>query len=157
MNYTISFFWMLMILGPLKFTLWTFCNVNIFQKILHFYPTSKNGWLKHDFLVTLNVLVGVHERVENLLTRVGIRDLTFWGSLFCNFITCKIQKVLKICELQTHLYYILCKYNNFYTIGMYCCHSCVFCVFDTKKRRKNDNSGGGGGIQCLTHLIWKYC
>ena len=37
----------------------------------------------------------------------------------------------------------------FYTIGMYCCHSCVFCVFDTKKRRKNDNSGGRGGKAML--------
>ena len=54
------------------------CDVNSFLKILYFYPTPKNGWLKHDFLVTLNVLVGVHEKVENLLTRIGIRDLTFW-------------------------------------------------------------------------------
>ena len=47
--------------------------------MMHFYPTPKMGGTKHDFLVTLNVPVGVHVRVKNLLTRIGIRDL-----LFCN-------------------------------------------------------------------------
>ena len=51
-------------------------NVNIFHKILHFYPTLKNGGPKHDFFVLMNVPAGVHERVKNLLTRIGIRDLT---------------------------------------------------------------------------------
>ena len=53
------------------------CDVNSFLKILHFYPIPKNGGSKHDFLMTLNALVGVHERVKNLLTRIGVHDLTF--------------------------------------------------------------------------------
>ena len=39
---------------------------------------------KHDFFALLNVLVGVHEKVENLLTRIGIRDLTFCDHFFRN-------------------------------------------------------------------------
>ncbi len=30
--------------------------------------------------MTLNVLVGVHERVENLLTRIGVREFLFCDS-----------------------------------------------------------------------------
>ena len=45
--------------------------------MLHFYPTLKNEWSKHDFFVLLNAPVGVHEIPENLLTRIGIRDLSF--------------------------------------------------------------------------------
>ena len=40
-------------------------------------PDPKNRWSKHDFFALLNVPVGVHERVENLLTRIGIHDLSF--------------------------------------------------------------------------------
>ena len=64
-------------MGTLKFELRTFCNVNSFQKMLHFYLTLKNGGPKHDFFVLLNEPAGVHERVENLLTRIGIHDLIF--------------------------------------------------------------------------------
>ena len=61
------------------------CDVNSFLKILHFYPTLKNGGPKHDFFVLLNAPVGVHERVENLLTRIDIRDLEFLNVLFIDF------------------------------------------------------------------------
>jgi len=61
------------------------CDVNSFLKILHFYPTLKNGGQKHDFFVLLNAPVGVHERVENLLTRIDIRDLEFLNVLFIDF------------------------------------------------------------------------
>ena len=76
---------MLTFWGPLKLSLWTFCNVNSFLKMLHFYSTPKNGWLKHDFFMTLNAPVGVHERVENLLRRIGIRDSSFCDIIFHNF------------------------------------------------------------------------
>ena len=76
---------MLMFWGPLKFELRTFCNANLFPKIPHFYPTPKNGWSKHDFFVLLNVPVGVHERVENLLNSIGIRDLSFYAEFFVTF------------------------------------------------------------------------
>ena len=68
------------------------CDINSFHKILHFYPTLKNGGSKHDFFVLLNVPVGVHERVENLLRRIGIRDLTFCDNFFmiCVFLSFKI-------------------------------------------------------------------
>ena len=49
--------------------------------MLHFYPTLKNGGSKHDFFTLLNVLVGVHEMVKNLLTRIGIRDSSFLDEL----------------------------------------------------------------------------
>ena len=61
------------------------CDLNSFHKILHFYPIPKNGGSKHDFLVLLNAPVGVHERVENLLTRIGVRDLSFWDGIFYDF------------------------------------------------------------------------
>ena len=64
-------------MGTLKIIIMNICDVNSFLKILDFYPTLKNGGPKHDFFVTLNAPVGVHERVENLLTRIGIRDLSF--------------------------------------------------------------------------------
>ena len=35
----------------------------------------------------MNVLVGVHERVENLLNSIGIRDLVFCDKFFMVFIT----------------------------------------------------------------------
>jgi len=53
--------------------------------MVHFYPTPKNRWLNHDFFVLLNAPVGVHERLENLLTRIGIRDLPFCDELFHDF------------------------------------------------------------------------
>ena len=52
--------------------------LTFFQKRIDFYPTPKKwGGLNHDFFGLLNVLVGVHESVENLLTRICIRDSTF--------------------------------------------------------------------------------
>ena len=104
------FFWMLMIWGPLKFELWTFCTVDIFNKILHFYPTLKNGGSKHDFFVVLNAPVGVHERIENLLTRIGIRDLSFWDKLF--FIICMFLKIWLFTKLVLHKKYYLWKYQH---------------------------------------------
>ena len=55
--------------------------------MLHFYPTPKNRWSNHDFFALLNVPVGVHKRLENLLNCIGIHD-----SIFCNlyFIIFKI-------------------------------------------------------------------
>ena len=52
-----------------------------FRKILHFYPTPKKWGPKNDFFVLLNAPVGVHERVENLLRRIGIRDSSFCDNL----------------------------------------------------------------------------
>ena len=49
------------------------------------------GGLNHDFFVTLNAPGGVHEMVENLLTRIGIRDLTFCVDIFLYFIISKIR------------------------------------------------------------------
>ena len=54
--------------------------------MLHFYPTPKNGGPKHDFLVLLNVLVGVHETIKNLLNCIGVRDLVFCDIFFTIFI-----------------------------------------------------------------------
>ena len=61
------------------------CDVNSFLKILHFYPTLKNGGPKHDFFVLLNALVGVHGMVKNLLRRIGVRDLSFCDYIFHDF------------------------------------------------------------------------
>ena len=66
------------------------CGVNSFLKILHFYTTPKNGGSKHDFFVTLNAPVGVHEKVKKLLNRIGIRDSTFCVDSFLYFIISKI-------------------------------------------------------------------
>ena len=60
-------------------------GLNIFQKIYYILHNPKNGGSKHDFLVLLNVLVGVHERVKNLLTRIGIRDSSLLIEYFNNF------------------------------------------------------------------------
>ena len=60
-------------------------DINSFQKILHFYPTLKNGGPKHDFFLLLNAPVGVHETSKNLLTRIGVRDLILCDNFFCNF------------------------------------------------------------------------
>ena len=73
------------ILGTPKIIIMNICDVNSFLKILHFYPTLKNGGSKHDFFVLLNAPVGVHERVENLLTRIGVRVLLFCDHIFHNF------------------------------------------------------------------------
>ena len=59
-----------------------------------FYLTPKNGWLKHDFLVTLNVPLGVHERVENLLIRIRVHDFLFYGISFRDFFSVTFYKIL---------------------------------------------------------------
>ena len=100
------------ILGTPKIRIMTICGVNSFLKMLHFYPTPKNGWLKHDFLVTLNVLVGVHERVENLLNRIGVRDLSFCDSIFTIF---KISENYDISKKN----YFLIIYTTYYITYIY--------------------------------------
>ena len=69
------------------------CDNNIFQKILHFYSTLKNGWSKHDFFVLMNALEGVHERAKNLLTRIGIRDSPFCDEFFGTFFTKTVKSL----------------------------------------------------------------
>ena len=106
------------VLGTLKFTLWTFCNVDIFQKMLHFYPTLKNGGAKHDFFGLLNVLVGVHERVENLLRHIGIRDSSFCEDVFRDlyyFWNLRFLKIRKICKFIYTVYinYVLIKIPHY--------------------------------------------
>ena len=64
--------------------------------MLHFYPTLKNGGSKHDFFALLNVLVGVHESVENLLTRICIRDSTFCDEFLQIFRVLKKLRFWKI-------------------------------------------------------------
>ena len=72
-------------MGTPKIIIRNICDVNSFLKILHFYLTLKNGGSKHDFFVLLNVPVGVHERLENLLNCIGIRDLSFCDEFFVTF------------------------------------------------------------------------
>ena len=112
---------MLMFCGPLKFELRTFWNVNLFPKISHFYPTPKNEWSKHDFFVLLNAPVGVHERVKNLLNRIGVRDLLFCDYIFHDFEfrkkTLKPKNLLRLPKFEYvkeiiklhNVYYILFK------------------------------------------------
>ena len=93
-----------------KIIIMNICDVNSFLKILQFYPTLKNGWSKHDFFVTLNAPVGVHEKVENLLTRIGIRDLTFCDEFFLIllFLVFKIFENKRVLNNVPYiLYYIL--------------------------------------------------
>ena len=68
----------IVILGTPEIRIMNICDINSFQKMLHFYPTLKNGGSKHDFFVTLNAPGGVHERVENLLTRIGVREFSIF-------------------------------------------------------------------------------
>ena len=72
-------------MGTPKIIIMNICAVNSCLKIGHFYPTPKNGGSKHDFFVLLNEPIGVHEKVENLLNRIDIRDLEFFNENFYRF------------------------------------------------------------------------
>ena len=54
--------------------------------MMTFLPHPKNAGSKRDFLVLLNALVGVHKRVKNLLTRIGIQYSTFCDRFLLIFI-----------------------------------------------------------------------
>ena len=88
-------------MGTPKIIIMNICGVNSFLKILHFYPTMKNGDSKHDFFVLLNAPVGVHEKVENLLTRIGIRDLAFWDDFFYNFFIKNLLRNFHFLKMKT--------------------------------------------------------
>jgi len=88
-------------LGVPKIWIMNIYDINSFLKMLHFYPTLKNGRSKHDFFVLLNAPVGVHERPKNLLRRIGIRDLTFCDTFFRNFF---IKTFMKSPFLKTKTY-----------------------------------------------------